>query len=552
MLESYERAVVVQASQGDMAAFEVLVRLYQGRAVGYAGSILRDMHASEDAAQEAFVSAWLSLPDLRDPAAFGGWLRRLVFTQCNRQQRRKDLPTVDLGSVGDTLAAPEMLPDTALEHRERRQALLEAVDGLTPALKETVLLYYFGEHSASEIAAFLEVSTSTVGKRLHDARARLKGRVARMEREAASAGFTRRVIDRVVSIPFDSTILSTVVPTLQAAGIPCSWPRAAGVLGHAFTFSMHEGCGSCCWHGNIDWWLFFDRVEALGLSFKQFQAIQGNPRIQPVSVAALQRLKEQTWMSVRASVDRGVPAIAWGPMTKAQQDDGPAGHDFLVWENRYRRNLINWALLVGYDERVKHYVVRHPVRNNDEYEVPFDGFGTLDPVSWYCVLVPDAAIPVDREHVARQSLVDAVRFAEGTRYNPDEAAYAVEAEGLAAYERWQKEVAAGTASVQHAAGFAWLLKALRTSAADYLKEVVADLPQQTHEALGRAEEAYREELSEIEGFVVVCEAAGAAGAWNVAAQRDVAAGISEALRCEREAIEAIREATAQLETEERA
>ena len=51
------------------------------------------------------------------------------------------------------------------------------------------------------------------------------------------------MIDRVVAIPFDSSALGTVVPALQVAGVPCSWARAAGVLGHAFTFSMHAGGG---------------------------------------------------------------------------------------------------------------------------------------------------------------------------------------------------------------------------------------------------------------------------------------------------------------------
>lgn len=78
----------------------------------------------------------------------------------------------------------------------------------------------------------------------------------------------------------------------------------------------------------------------------------------------------------RGSIDAGVPAIAWGPMRAAQQKEGAAGNDFLVWENRRRRNLINWALLVGYDEQAQTYVVRHPVRGNEDYEVRFDGFGT--------------------------------------------------------------------------------------------------------------------------------------------------------------------------------
>ena len=42
-------------------------------AVGYAYAIIGDFQLAEDAAQEAFVGAWLDLPRLREPAAFAGW-----------------------------------------------------------------------------------------------------------------------------------------------------------------------------------------------------------------------------------------------------------------------------------------------------------------------------------------------------------------------------------------------------------------------------------------------------------------------------------------------
>src|SRR5262245_66115365 len=44
---------------------------------------------ARDACQEAFLGAWRRLPALREPAAFGGWLKRLVHTQCARIRRRR-------------------------------------------------------------------------------------------------------------------------------------------------------------------------------------------------------------------------------------------------------------------------------------------------------------------------------------------------------------------------------------------------------------------------------------------------------------------------------
>ena len=74
------RTLVLDAQTGNLDAFNNLVRRFQDMAVGYAYAILRDFQFAEDAAQEAFISAWLFLDSLREPKAFAGWLRRLVFT----------------------------------------------------------------------------------------------------------------------------------------------------------------------------------------------------------------------------------------------------------------------------------------------------------------------------------------------------------------------------------------------------------------------------------------------------------------------------------------
>ncbi|MEP7272185.1 MAG: sigma factor [Acidobacteriota bacterium] len=72
----------VQAAKlGDELAFAELVRAYQDIAVAYATSILGDYHLGEDAAQEAFVEAHRELPNLREPAAFAAWFRRIAMAR---------------------------------------------------------------------------------------------------------------------------------------------------------------------------------------------------------------------------------------------------------------------------------------------------------------------------------------------------------------------------------------------------------------------------------------------------------------------------------------
>jgi DNA-directed RNA polymerase specialized sigma24 family protein len=72
-------SLVERARSGDLEAFTQIVCRFQAMAYGYAYAILGDLILAEDAAQEAFLEAHRKLDNLREPAAFPGWFRRIVF-----------------------------------------------------------------------------------------------------------------------------------------------------------------------------------------------------------------------------------------------------------------------------------------------------------------------------------------------------------------------------------------------------------------------------------------------------------------------------------------
>src|ERR1700694_6040396 len=98
-------------------AFDEIVRQYQDLAYGYAYGVLGEFELAEDAAQEAFLAAWRSLDQLREPAAFPGWLKRIVLTQCSRLPRGKQLGLVPLEAAVE-LPSPGPDPYRAGEQRE--------------------------------------------------------------------------------------------------------------------------------------------------------------------------------------------------------------------------------------------------------------------------------------------------------------------------------------------------------------------------------------------------------------------------------------------------
>lgn len=164
--------LVARARAGDSAAFAELVSRFQGMALAYALSLLGSEAEAGDAVQEAFIDAYLRLGQLRHDAAFPGWLRRVVHKHCDRLTRRRR-PETDEETVnaqpGQSAAAPELL-----ERIEERERLRRAIEALPEHERIVVALHYLGERPQAEVADFLEVPLTTVKKRLHTARGRLR------------------------------------------------------------------------------------------------------------------------------------------------------------------------------------------------------------------------------------------------------------------------------------------------------------------------------------------------------------------------------------------
>lgn len=160
-------------------AFAEIVARFQDMAYGCAYAVLGDAYLAEDAAQEAFITAWLKLSQLREIDAFPGWLRRIVLTECNRLTRGKRLSFVPL-EVGSEVAATDDDPEAFAERSELRTKVMAALKALPENERMVTTLFYVNGYTHADLSAFLEVPQTTVAKRLHSARARLKERMLEM------------------------------------------------------------------------------------------------------------------------------------------------------------------------------------------------------------------------------------------------------------------------------------------------------------------------------------------------------------------------------------
>lgn len=160
---------------GDNSAFEELVERHQKRVLGTAYKVTSNRWAAEDAAQDAFVSAWMHLSALEDKEAFGAWVCAISKNQAYRLMRRY------CAAIDVSLDLAEFT-EPADKAAEDASELREAVDSLSEALRETVKLHYFGGYQISEIAEMLSIPVGTVKWRLSEARKQLRKGYGIMEK----------------------------------------------------------------------------------------------------------------------------------------------------------------------------------------------------------------------------------------------------------------------------------------------------------------------------------------------------------------------------------
>ena len=164
-----DAVLAARAREGDTGAFEVLVRRYQTPLYRLAVRVLDDRQEAEDVVQEVFVTAWRRLPALRDDAAVGGWLYRVMTNRClNRLRDHRTVPDAELERLPDP--HPGEQPERAVEAAAGVHALGAALRRLTPEQRAVWVLRELHERSYAEIAEALGTSPVAVRGRLARAR----------------------------------------------------------------------------------------------------------------------------------------------------------------------------------------------------------------------------------------------------------------------------------------------------------------------------------------------------------------------------------------------
>ena len=176
------QAQVKAAQSGDSDAFRWLVSRFQDQVTAAAYSWTGDTETAREVAQEVFLEAHLNLTQLSTPLSFPGWLRRIVTKHCDRVTRRRQLALAS--TQPDDQVDHTIDPARAAERSQLAEQLRLAVAALPESQRIVLALSYFADITGEEIAAFLELPLTTVKKRLHDARRKLKEHGERLMQES--------------------------------------------------------------------------------------------------------------------------------------------------------------------------------------------------------------------------------------------------------------------------------------------------------------------------------------------------------------------------------
>jgi RNA polymerase sigma-70 factor (ECF subfamily) len=173
-----EQQAIRRLKSGDIGGLEVLVSLYQVRAVRTTFLITRDAAQAEDAVQEAFLHIYRSIRHFDPSRSFAAWFMRSVVNAALKiaQKSARHAPA---GFDSDE-AWLEGLPaegepvEQQVESSELQRQLWQAMQTLSPRQRAAIVQRYFLDMSEKGIAEELEAAPGTVKWLLHAARKNLR------------------------------------------------------------------------------------------------------------------------------------------------------------------------------------------------------------------------------------------------------------------------------------------------------------------------------------------------------------------------------------------
>ena len=184
---SHELELIDRVQRGENQLFYDLVRPYERRVFAAAMAILRNKNDAEDVAQEAMLKALRAIRQFRADARFSTWLIQITVNEALMRRRRErsgvmealeQRPDEEGQYTPRDFADWREIPSEALERKEIRQRLAQALASLDRKYREVFVLRDMEQLNIQETADALGISIASVKTRLLRARLMLRDLLA--------------------------------------------------------------------------------------------------------------------------------------------------------------------------------------------------------------------------------------------------------------------------------------------------------------------------------------------------------------------------------------
>ena len=169
------KKLVLQAAQGNKAAFGALYE-ETGRTVYFSClKLLGDPQLAEDITQETYLTALQKLGTLAQPENFPAWVNRIGINLCKMHFRNNAAPEDNSEEIIEEIPDEGLIPEEYVSNDAKRKIIMDIIDTvLTEEQRRSVILYYFDMLTVLEIAEVMNCTTGTVTSRLSAARKKIK------------------------------------------------------------------------------------------------------------------------------------------------------------------------------------------------------------------------------------------------------------------------------------------------------------------------------------------------------------------------------------------
>jgi RNA polymerase sigma-70 factor (ECF subfamily) len=172
-----EHMLITQAKQGNVDAFETLVKRYQHSIYYLCRRMTGNHQSADDVSQETFIKAFFAMDRFKDGMNFFTWIRKIAVNNSLNfiKASKREEPLGDgAEKIKGNSSMGQELPHEMLQRNQTEQRFMKALKALPPEQKIVFILRVYENQSYREIAQILDISEGTVMSRLSRAREKLK------------------------------------------------------------------------------------------------------------------------------------------------------------------------------------------------------------------------------------------------------------------------------------------------------------------------------------------------------------------------------------------